>query len=82
MMDTIELIDMVLKYLIIPVGGWAAVQFSKLTTKLAQHSTELAVLQAQIAITKASHEREMSEIKDMNKRIFDKLDDIEGALRK
>lgn len=57
-------------------------QFRKLNATLQQHATELAVLQAQLAVTKASQEPGMPEIREMDRRIFQKLDSIGTTLRK
>jgi hypothetical protein len=50
--------------------------------KQQQHSTAIAVLQAESLTARQAHDREIKEIKDTTRAIFAKLDSIEEALRK
>jgi hypothetical protein len=71
-------IDMALKYVVLPVAGFAWMMHNKLTT----HATDLAVLKAQAEAQKTAHDRELKDMKRTVEAIFAKLDSIEAALRK
>ena len=47
-----------------------------------RHETDIAVLKANAETEKLMRDREMKDVKETLKRIMDKLDVIEGALRK
>ena len=70
--------DMLLKYVILPVGGFVWMLHSKIQS----HHTDIEVLKAQASATKEAHDREFKEMRDNFKRVFEKLDGIEEALRK
>ena len=53
-----------------------------LYTKVQAHHTDIEVLKAQAAGTKEAHDREFKEMRENFKRVFEKLDGIEEALRK
>jgi hypothetical protein len=46
------------------------------------HATKLAVLSAVHEANKEAHDREFKEMRENFKRVFEKLDGIEAALRK
>jgi len=70
--------DDILQYVVIPVVG-----FIWLMHRTQQgHGTKIAVLQALMDQTKEAHDREIKEIRQTVKLIFEKLDGIEQALRK
>lgn len=71
-------IDLILKYVVVPVGGFVWM----LHTKSQTHSTEIAVLKAQAAAQQLAHDREFKEMRQTINAIFSKLDSIEQALRK
>jgi hypothetical protein len=71
-------LDMALKYVILPVGGFVWMMHMKLQT----HTTDLAVLKAQSEAQKDAHDRELKDMKKTVDAIFAKLDSIEAALRK
>lgn len=71
-------IDMILKYIVVPVGGFVWM----LHTKSQTHATEIAVLKAQAAAQQLAHDREFKEMRQTINAIFSKLDSIEQALRK
>ena len=73
-----EALDMLLKYVVLPVGGFVWM----LHQKLQSHHTDIEVLKAQASATKEAHDREFKEMRDNFKRVFEKLDGIEEALRK
>ena len=73
-----DAIDMLLKYVILPVGGFVWMLHSKIQS----HHTDIEVLKAQASATKEAHDREFKEMRENFKRVFEKLDGIEEALRK
>ena len=73
-----DALDLILKYVILPVGGFVWMLFSRQQA----HHTDIEVLKAQAASTKEAHDREFKEVRDNFKRVFEKLDGIEEALRK
>lgn len=75
MMDAINII---LQYLAAPLAAVVWHLYSKLNFAL----THIAVIESRIDIDKTSHDREMKEMKETVKAIFQKLDNIEQALRK
>lgn len=73
-----DALDMLLKYVVLPVGGFVWM----LHQKMQSHHTDIEVLKAQASATKEAHDREFKEMRDNFKRVFEKLDGIEEALRK
>jgi hypothetical protein len=73
-----ETLDLFLKYIVVPVGAFVWM----IHTKTNNHYTEIEVLKAQVEATKEAHNREFKEVRDNFKRVFEKLDGIEEALRK
>ena len=70
--------DDILQYVVIPVVG-----FLWLMHRTQQsYGTKIAVLEALMDRTKEAHDREIKEIRQTVKLIFEKLDGIEQALRK
>jgi len=72
-----EMVDLIMQWLVLPMAllGW------HLFNRCTKHETEIAVLKTQVETAKLSYDREMKEIKDTIKQIFNKLDNIEQALR-
>ena len=73
-----DALDMILKYIVLPVGVFVWMLF----TRQQSHHTDIEVLKAQAAATKEAHDREFKEVRENFKRVFEKLDGIEEALRK
>lgn len=73
-----DALDMLLKYIVLPVGGFVWMMHQKLQS----HHTDIEVLKTQASATKEAHDREFKEMRDNFKRVFEKLDGIEEALRK
>ena len=73
-----ETLDLLLKYIVVPVGAFVWM----IHTKINSHHTEIEVLKAQVEATRIAHDREFKEVRENFKRMFDKLDGIEEALRK
>jgi hypothetical protein len=67
-----------MQWIIAPVAGFVWLIYMKQQ----QHSTAIAVLQAESLTARQAHDREIKEIKDTTRAIFAKLDSIEEALRK
>lgn len=74
----LEMIEPILRWLVAPIGAF--VWF--MHTRLNKHDTDIAVLKTQHDTNKTSHDREMKEMKETIRAIFQKLDNIEQALRK
>lgn len=73
-----DALDLILKYVVLPVGGFVWMLFSRQQA----HHTDIEVLKAQASATKEAHDREFKEMRENFKRVFEKLDGIEEALRK
>lgn len=74
MMDMLEAI---MKWIVAPVGAFVYL----IWTRQQDHHLDIAVLKSQIESDKVVHNREMTEMKEVTKAIFAKLDRIEEALR-
>lgn len=77
-MDLLNLINSVIQWIVVPVAGWLWMMHRTQQ----DHSTQLAVLKAVHDATKEAHDREFKEVRESFKRVFEKLDTIELALRK
>jgi len=84
-----EFIDLILKYLVVPVMGFVWFLYNKiqedrddLETRVQHQSTELAVLRATTTANKEAHDREFKAMQESFKAVMAKLDSIEQALRK
>lgn len=73
-----EVIDTIMKWVIAPVAAFVWMLHSKMQS----HATDIAVLKATTDANKQAHDREMKEIREAIKAVFEKLDSIEQALRK
>jgi tRNA A-37 threonylcarbamoyl transferase component Bud32 len=73
-----DALDMILKYIVLPVAGFVWMLFMRQQS----HHTDIEVLKAQAASTKEAHDREFKEMRESFRRVFEKLDGIEEALRK
>lgn len=72
-----ETLDLVMQWLVAPIAIVVWYIFN-MTNK---NTTDVAVLKAQLDSSKVSHDREMKEMKETIKAIFNKLDSIEQSLR-
>ena len=70
--------DDILQYVVIPVIGFLWLMYRSQQTI----ATKVAVLEALLDRTKEGHDREIKEMRETVKAIFQKLDGIEQALRK
>lgn len=73
----IEMIDLIMQWLVAPVA--IVVWYLMLSSN--KHNTDIAVLKATVEASRLSHDREMKEMKETIKAIFNKLDSIEHSLR-
>lgn len=73
-----DVIDTVMQWIVAPVAGFVWL----LHLKTQQNVTDIAVIKAQIAVTKEASDREFKEVKDSFKAVMEKLDNIEQHLRK
>jgi len=72
-----ETIDLVMQWLVAPI----VVVVWYLFNTANKTATDVAVLKAQSDSSRVSHDREMKEMKETIKAIFNKLDSIEQSLR-
>lgn len=77
MIDMMETIDLVMQWLVAPIVVIVWYLFNTAN----KTATDVAVLKAQLDSSKVSHDREMKEMKETIKAIFNKLDSIEQSLR-
>lgn len=73
-----DLFQIVMQYIVIPVTGFAAYLY----VRLQELFTRLTVLENRTEDRQRAHDREIGEIKETTNKIFVKLDNIEGYLRK
>ena len=73
-----DMFDSVMRWVVLPVAGVLIYVYNRQN----QHHTDIQVLKAQHEANKIAADREMKEMKDTIKAIFNKLDTIEQALRK
>lgn len=73
----LETVDLIMQWLVAPIVVVVWFLF-KLSNK---NNTDIAVLKAQLESSKVSYDREMKEMKETIKAIFNKLDSIEQSLR-
>ena len=72
-----ETLDLVMQWLVAPIAIVVWYVFNMAN----KNTTDVAVLKAQLDSSKLSHDREMKEMKETIKAIFNKLDSIEQSLR-
>lgn len=71
------MIDVLMQWLVAPIIVVVWFLFNKVN----KNETDIAVIKAQQASNREAHDREMKEMKETIKAIFNKLDTIEQALR-
>ena len=72
-----EMLELIMQWLVAPLAGIVWFLFMKST----KNERDIAVLQAQYESNRLAYDREMKELKETVKAIFNKLDSIEQALR-
>ncbi len=75
---SLGMFDSVMRWVVLPLAGVLIYVYNRQN----QHHTDIQVLKAQHEANKIAADREMKEMKDTIKAIFNKLDTIEQALRK
>jgi len=73
----IETLQLIMQWLVAPVA--IVVWYLMMTVN--KNNTDIAVLKAQVDSSRLSHDREIKEMKETLKLIFNKLDSIEHSLR-
>ena len=73
-----ELLNQIMTWIVAPVAGYVFL----LHKAVQGNSVQIAVLNAEIANLRELHGREVRDLKVSMERIFEKLDNIEQALRK
>ena len=73
-----EMLDAIMKWVVAPVAAFVWLVYRQTQA----HATEIAVLKATTEANKQAHDREIKEIREAFKQVFEKLDSIEQALRK
>lgn len=76
--QTLKFLSAFMQWIVAPVAAFVWVIYRKQNT----HETAIAVLQAETALAKQAHDREIKEIRETSRAIMDKLSSIEEALRK
>jgi hypothetical protein len=76
--NTLSVLSAIMQWIIAPVAAFVWVIYRQQQ----QHETAIAVLQAETASARTSHDREIKEIRETTRAIMLKLDSIEEALRK
>lgn len=71
------MVDLFMQWLVAPIIVVVWVLFNKVN----KNERDIAVIQAQHESSKTSYDREMKEMKETIRAIFNKLDSIEQALR-
>ena len=72
-----EVIDAVMQWIVAPLAAFVWLLHAKQQT----HSTDIEVLKAQAVANNKAHDVEMKNLQNLFQKVFDKLDDIERALR-
>lgn len=73
-----DLLNLVIEYIVVPICAAVWMIYNKINA----HHTDIEVLKATAAANKEAHDREFKEVRENFKRVFEKLDGIEEALRK
>jgi esterase/lipase len=73
-----DVINSVMRWIVLPTAGVVIYIYNRQN----KHHTDIEVLKAQHEANKSAHDKEMKEMRETIKAIFNKLDNIEQALRK
>ena len=77
-MEFLDLVNTAMQWIIAPIAAGVLMMYRTQQS----HATQIAVLQAVHDATKEAHDKEFKEMRENFRRIFEKLDTIEGVLRK
>lgn len=72
------MLDLIMQWIVAPVAAFVWVLYHR----VGKHSTDIEVIKATSAANKEAHDREFKEMRENFRRVFEKLDNIESALRK
>ena len=72
-----DMLEAIMKWVVAPVGAFVYL----IWTRQQDHHLDIAVLKSQVESDRLAHNREMTEMREVTKAIFAKLDRIEEALR-
>lgn len=73
-----EVIELAMKWVVAPVAAFVWL----LHARVNKQATDIEVIKATTAANKEAHDREFKEMRENFRRVFEKLDTIEQALRK
>lgn len=73
-----EVVDLIIKWIVAPVAAFVWLLHGRVN----KQATDIEVIKATTAANKEAHDREFKEMRENFKRVFEKLDGIEAALRK
>ena len=73
-----EMLDLIMQWVVAPVAAFVWVLYNRVS----KHATDIEVIKATSAANKEAHDREFREMRENFRRVFEKLDNIESALRK
>ncbi len=76
--NTIEILSLIAQWVVAPIAAFVWIIYQKQQN----HTTAIAVLQAESLTSRTAHDREIKEIRETTRAIMAKLDSIEEALRK
>lgn len=76
--ETLKILSAIMQWVIAPVAAFVWVLYQRQQN----HTTDIAVLKAQVEASRLAHDREIKEIRETSRAIMAKLDSIEEALRK
>ena len=73
-----EVINLIMEWVVAPVAVFVWVLYARTN----QNHTDIEVIKATTSANKEAHDKEFKEMRENFKRVFEKLDGIEAALRK
>lgn len=73
-----DILDTIMNWVVAPIAAFVWL----LHNKTQANSTDIEVIKATTTANKEAHDREFKEMRENFKRVFEKLDGIEAALRK
>jgi hypothetical protein len=76
--QALQVLSTIMQWIIAPIAAFVWVLYQRQQN----HTTDIAVLKAQVEASKVAHDREIKEIRETSRAIMAKLDSIEAALRK
>lgn len=77
-MEFLNLAQAAMQWIVAPIAAGVLMMYRTQQS----HATQIAVLQAVHEANKEAHDKEFKEMRENFRRVFEKLDSIEGVLRK